>query len=139
MRSSQLSGQQQVAPRIIKEKKKSKKKSKKSKKRQKNVHFSNPIISEVQFVSVSPDSKEARMPYWIQVRLDHVRFQRRIYQLEPEISKCLQEGHRDRMRNYIKLRQEGAQDSLRPARFSHTSQRTESEMELCFLFSELAL
>lgn len=66
------------------------------------VHYSNPI-AQVQFVSISGHSREARLPHWTMVAIDSKRFQRRIRQVEPEISRCLHEGHRDRMGNYIKL------------------------------------
>lgn len=68
-----------------------------------SVHFSEPIQT-VEYVSMSTEAKEARMSDWYWVAIDARRFRFRIKQTEPEISRCLEEAHRERIRNYIQDR-----------------------------------
>ncbi|XP_045074424.1 uncharacterized protein LOC121572251 [Coregonus clupeaformis] len=81
------------------------KNNKKQQDQHRSVHFSKPI-AQVQFVSMSEDSREARSSYWWRVAVNTKLLRRRIRQLEPSISRCLDENHRDRMRNYIRVRLE---------------------------------
>ncbi|KAL7370600.1 hypothetical protein ABVT39_005210 [Epinephelus coioides] len=65
----------------------------------KRVHFKD-AADQVDFVSMSQDTIDARKCYWMLVAVDTERFIWRINRTEPEISRCLEEDHRDRMRKY---------------------------------------
>lgn len=78
---------------------------KKKNKHQSSVQFSDPI-AQVQYVSMSEDSRDARMSYWTQVAADAERFRERIRELESAMSRLFEKRHRNHMRNYIKVKLE---------------------------------
>lgn len=81
---------------------KDKKSSGKNKKGDRSVHFSQPL-SSVYFVSMSKEAQDARMSDWMHIAADAERFCRRIREIEPLLSRCLQQSHRDAMSEYITL------------------------------------
>ncbi|KAL7404241.1 hypothetical protein ABVT39_011893 [Epinephelus coioides] len=64
--------------------------------RVKCIHVSD-AADQVDFVSMSQDAVDARKCYWMLVAVDAERSARRINRTEPEISRCPEEDHRDRM------------------------------------------